>query len=233
MGYVAHVRAFFVIPSYNDAIGLDRVLPQFQEHPHLNTVVVDDCSTDFTAKTLTKYPHIHHIRHPINLGQGAALKTGIEFALSRGADAIVTFDADGQHQLIDALSMLECLKQQHCDVVLGSRFLNSRNTVNMPNTRRLVLKLAVWFTKISTGLELSDTHNGLRALSKKAAQSINISQDRMAHASQILSEIARLKLKYVEHPVTIIYSEYSLQKGQKLSNSFNILWELFSEKFRG
>jgi glycosyltransferase involved in cell wall biosynthesis len=164
-------------------------------------------------------------RHPTNLGQGAALQTGIDYALQRDAKAIVTFDADGQHQPADALGMIDVLDRERCDVVLASRFRGM--TEGMSASRAFVLKVAVWYTRLTTGLMLTDTHNGLRVLSRSAAERLRIRQNRMAHASEILEAIGALGLRYVEVPATMVYTEYSKAKGQSLTGTFNILVDLY------
>ncbi|WP_204366234.1 glycosyltransferase family 2 protein [Afipia sp. OHSU_II-C1] len=163
-------------------------------------------------------------RHPVNLGQGAALQTGIDYALSRGADHIVTFDADGQHRPIDAADMVKILDSGRFDVVLASRFLG--HTVGMQLSKRLLLKLATLYTRVTTGLEISDTHNGLRVFSANAARKIRIRQNRMAHASEILELISKLGLRYTEAPCTIIYTDYSMAKGQRMVGAVSILKDL-------
>ena len=164
------------------------------------------------------------LRHPINLGQGAALQTGIRYALSAGAEYVVTFDADGQHRVEDIASLLDIRSRTNAEVVLGSRFLG--HAENIPPRRRMVLKAAVVFTRLTSGVKLTDTHNGLRLLTRSAAQQIRITQNRMAHASQIVEQIHKLGLTVAEAPVSIVYTEYSLRKGQKLGNAFNVLSEL-------
>ena len=166
------------------------------------------------------------VQHPINLGQGAALRTGLDFALTqKGADFFVTFDSDGQHSVDDALAMVTRLSKGDLDIVVGSRFLDNRTKPGF--VKVVVLKLAVKFENIMTGVKLTDAHNGLRALSRKAAQVIRIDQNRMAHASEIVSEIGRNKLRYEEMPVHLVYTEYSKSKGQSVWNSVNILSDLF------
>jgi glycosyltransferase involved in cell wall biosynthesis len=164
------------------------------------------------------------LRHAVNLGQGAALQTGIDFALSRGAKYLVTFDADGQHDVADIPRLLEPLQQDGIDVALGSRFLGS--AVGMPPARWLILKMAVVFTRIFSRIRVTDTHNGLRALNRRAAQRIRITQNGMAHASQILDEIGPQGLSYREVPVTIHYSQEALQKGQSSWNCVRIVGKL-------
>jgi len=214
---------WLVIPAYNEgqviASTLHDALAYFQ-----NVVVVDDCSNDDT-RAIAAQAGAHVCRHPINLGQGAALQTGIDYAVAQGADRIVTFDADGQHRPIDAISMLETIEREGCDVVLASRFLGEAEGISQ--RKRRFLQLATWYTRITTGLSVTDTHNGLRALSRRAAMTIRIEQNRMAHASEILEEIARHGLSYVEVPCTIIYTSYSKAKGQRMSGAFAILFDLY------
>lgn len=188
-----------------------------------NLVVVDDGSTDDALEQSAR-AGATVLRHPINLGQGAALQTGIKYALQRGADYIVTFDADGQHQVKDAVAMLDMLQKENFDVVLGSRFIGT--TIGMSYGRRLLLKAAIIYTKITTGLNLTDAHNGLRVFSRTAAMNINIRQNRMAHASEILEQISAKKMRYVEYGNTIRYTDYSKLKGQKPSNAINIIVDL-------
>jgi polyprenyl-phospho-N-acetylgalactosaminyl synthase len=110
-------------------------------------------------------------------------------------------------------------------VVTGSRFLGGAE--NIPPARRAMLRAAVAFTRLTTGLKLTDAHNGLRVMTRAAASRLRIRQNRMAHASELVDQFSALGLKISEAPVTIVYSEYSLQKGQKMSNAIFILFELF------
>ena len=163
------------------------------------------------------------LRHFINRGQGAALQTGIEFALRRGARFIVTFDADGQHRVEDIPPMLEPIWRGQCEVTLGSRFLGE--TVDIPRTRRLTLRLAVLFTKFVNRVQLTDAHNGFRAFSRRAAQTIHITMDRMAHASELIDQIRLSGLPFREVPVQIRYTVYSLAKGQSSRGAIRIVWQ--------
>jgi glycosyltransferase involved in cell wall biosynthesis len=219
-------RVFFVIPGYNEAASVAQVVRQVCSR-FLNVVVVDDGSSDGTARVAAD-AGATVVRHLLNRGQGAALKTGIEYALLRGADAIVTFDADGQHRLEDVDAMLAPVLANQCDIVLGSRFLAGPSGV--PFMRRLTLKLGVIFTLLVSNIRVSDTHNGLRVFSRQAAQQIRINQDRMAHASEILDEISRLKLRYREMPTRILYTEYSKRKGQRSAAAFRVAWDFFVGK---
>ena len=154
------------------------------------------------------------LRHLINRGQGAALQTGLDFALRRQAQYIVTFDADGQHRVEDIAALLAPISAGECEITLGSRFLGE--ALDMPATRRITLRLAVLFTRMVSRVPLTDAHNGLRAFSRQAGRQIRISMDRMAHASEIIDSIRQSGLPFREIPVQIRYTAYSLAKGQSL-----------------
>ena|SRR5439155_4492589 len=219
-------RVWVVIAAYNEASVIARVVADVRRRG-FSTVLVDDASTDATAEVAERAGAVI-VRHPVNLGQGAALQTGIEFALYKGSDVIVTFDGDGQHRAADIAGLVDALEQHGVDYVLGSRFLGG--AVNLPTARRLLLKAATRLTRIISGLSLTDTHNGLRAMTRRGASAIRLRHNRMAHASEILSQIAASGLKYVEVPVTIEYSAYSLAKGQKLGDALSILVDLSARR---
>lgn len=219
---------WIVIPAFNEGAVIGDVARSVLER-YSNVVVVDDGSKDETWR-IARDAGAAVVRHPINLGQGAALQTGVEYAVLRGADLIVTFDGDGQHQVDDIATMIREIQRTNSDVALGSRFLG--RTVGLPWARRLVLKAAVVFTWVTTGLKLTDAHNGLRVLSRNAVKKLEMYQDGMAHASEIISNIASNHLRFVEVPVTIVYTEHSLRKGQKLSNLFSIIGEILSGGMR-
>jgi len=212
-----------VIPLYNEeqVIGevVAQVLTAFQQ-----VVCVDDGSTDHSADVAAK-AGARVVRHPLNLGQGAALQTGFEYALSDPTmKYVLTFDADGQHQVADAVGMVERLRAGEADVVFGSRFLDERTKPSF--SKKLVLRAAVGYTNLTTHTRLTDAHNGLRAIHRPVLEKIKITQNRMAHASELVAQIGASKASYVEHPVHILYNDYSKAKGQSLWNSVNILADL-------
>jgi glycosyltransferase involved in cell wall biosynthesis len=215
-------KIWVVMAAYNEEKRLANTLRQLTDLP-LQVVVVDDGSRDKTYEAALDH-NVWALRHRINCGQGAALQTGIDFALEQGADAVATFDADGQHCIEDMQRMLEPVLNEEVDVALGSRFLGT--TIGMTSSRWLILKLGVIFTRLVSGIRVTDTHNGFRVLSRKAAQTIRIHQDRMAHASEILDRIIQHKLRFCEVPVTIRYSEETLRKGQSSWNAVKIASEL-------
>ncbi len=211
--------AFVVMPAHNEAACVESVLRELVA-VYPNVVVVDDGSSDDTAALARRLaPYV--LTHSINRGQGAALQTGIEFALRRGARYVVTFDADGQHCAGDIAALLEPIHAGECEITLGSRFLGT--TIAMPPTRRLLLRLAVLFTRIVNRMPLTDAHNGMRAFSRQAAECIQISMDRMAHASEIIDLVRRSGLPYREVGVQIRYTKYSLAKGQSLRDALRVI----------
>ena len=219
-------RVFIVIAAFNEARTIRDVVQKLLVH-YPDLVVVDDASSDGTALCL-KGLKVFLLRHILNRGQGAALQTGITFALEQGADVIVTFDADGQHHEKNIPALVEPILRGECDVSLGSRFLGSAH--NLPFTRRVILKAGVLFTRMASGIKVTDVHNGLRAFSSEAACSLQISMDRMAHASEILDHLKTRKLRFKEVPVDISYSTLSLQKGQGSWGALKIVLDVFYKK---
>lgn len=213
------VRVFILIPAYREAQVIGDVIRNL--HPLKHTVVViNDGSPDNTADVARAAGAIV-LTHCMNLGQGAALQTGLEYARRQRADRVVTFDADGQHSPDDVTALLHAMDEKDVDIALGSRFLGKAPGIGW--LRKLILKLAVIYTNLSTGLRLTDTHNGLRALGATAIDCIQLKQNRMAHASELLQQVAEHRLRYTEVPCTITYTPYSVAKGQKLFNAVNIL----------
>lgn len=212
-----------IVPAYNESTRLTATLSKLCQAGDYQVVVVDDGSKDETAHVAATWP-VHVLRHPINCGQGAAIQTGIDYALSQGAQALVTFDGDGQHDAREIERLLEPLRSGVADVVLGSRFLGV--TIKMPVSRHALLMAATWYTRLTTRLSVTDTHNGLRAFTREAAMQVRIRHPRMAHASEILEEIARHGLRWAEAPVTIRYTEETLAKGQSGWDAMRIVGQL-------
>jgi len=220
-------NVFIIIPAFNENTVIKSVVEEISQFNY-SIIVIDDGSEISLLPLLRNMP-VDYIRHRINLGQGAAIQTGIEYALTKGAEYIVTFDADGQHDTIDIQKLLDPLQNNKADIVFGSRFIEN-STQNMPKGRKFVLLLARLFNFFITGLFLSDAHNGLRAMNKKAASLIKIKENGMAHASEILVQVKNKKLRFVEVPVTIKYTTYSTKKGQTGWSSFRIFFDLLLNK---
>ena len=218
---------WIVIAAYNEAHSIGHVLKDLAKAGYKNVVVVDDGSDDDTSRIAHQYTS-HVLKHVVNRGQGASLKTGIDYALAKGADIVVTFDADGQHRVEDIPELMKPVQKDEVDVALGSRFLKKGS--NVPFFRKIMLKGGVLIVWVFYGLKLTDVHNGFRALSHHAAEQIEITTDRMEHASEILSEIKKKKLRYVEVPVIIKYTEYSKAHGQSSWNALRIFYKMLMHK---
>jgi glycosyltransferase involved in cell wall biosynthesis len=217
---VVRAETFIVIAAYNEASCIRRVAGEVREH-FPNVVVVDDGSSDATFQE-ARQGATYVLRHSINRGQGAALQTGIEFALQCGAKYVVTFDADGQHRREDVPAMVGPIARGECDITLGSRFLGG--TENMPASRRRMLRLAVLFTRVVNRVNVTDAHNGFRAFSRRAAERIHITLDRMEHASELIDQVRQSGLPFREVPVQIRYTSYSIGKGQSSRNAIRIVF---------
>lgn len=212
-----------VVPVYNEASVVGDVVRELKQQYAL-VVCVDDGSRDDSAHVVAEAGAVL-VQHPINLGQGAALRTGIEYGMTlRSVRWFVTFDADGQHE-VDAIGqMLEVLRAERAQIVFGSRFLDKRT--DMTRAKRIVLRAAVRYSRASTGLALSDTHNGLRAFDREVAAALDLQLNGMAHASELLSIVAQRGFRYAEIPVHIRYTDYSRGKGQPLINAVNIVFDM-------
>jgi glycosyltransferase involved in cell wall biosynthesis len=211
---------FVIVPAYNEAKNIGRVISGLFSQGLKNVVVVDDGSTDQTV-FIAEAAGAIVLRHEVNRGQGASLQTGDEYALAHGASAVVHFDADGQFNPTDIAKALVVMKDKNVEVVLGSRFLDNRS--RMPWTKKyLVLPIARLINHFLTGLKLTDAHNGFRILSHSALEKISISQDRMAHNSEIIQQIRQKNLSYLEYPVEVTYNEY----GQGVGGGLKIIWEI-------
>jgi len=220
---------YITIPLYNDEKMILNVIDNLKDNGYKNIVVVDDGSRDNGYDVVRNSNKAIIGKHIINRGQGAALQTGMEIAIDKGAKYIVHFDSDGQHDVKDLDNMLETLVNGKYDIVLGSRFLQENN---IPLSKKILLRGGIIFTYLLSHIWLTDVHNGLRAMTVETAKKLNIQHDRMEHASEILDKIKVLNLKYTEVPVTIHYTEYSMSKGQSIFNSINIAWKLISSKLK-
>ncbi len=216
-------QIYVVIAAYNEELQIGAVLESLLKINKYNIIVVNDGSQDNTAQIVSRYPVIL-LSHRINRGQGAALATGTQYALSKSADIIVHFDADGQFLAQEIEKVIAPIIAGSADVVFGSKFLQANS---VPLLKKILLiKPAIIFNNLFTGIKLTDVHNGFRALSSKAAKKINIRQDAMAHASEIVAQVKEQKLSYQEVPVTVIYKEF----GQGLVGGLKILRDLFIKK---
>jgi glycosyltransferase involved in cell wall biosynthesis len=204
------MKTFIVIAAYNEGKSISKVISRLSKAGYHDIVVVDDGSKDDTYNVALE-SGATVLKHVVNRGQGAALKTGIDYSYKSGADIIVTFDADGQHRVEDLNAMIAPVESRKYDITVGSRFLKP---VYMPFFRKLTLKIAVFVVWFFYGAKMTDAHNGFRAMNRKAAKTICITSDRMEHASQIVEEIHKKHLRFKEVPIVILYTDYSMKHGQ-------------------
>ena len=213
-----------IVPFYNEEEVIAKVLSELIDKNY-NVLAIDDGSTDKSSE-IAKSFNCKVLTHPSNFGQGAALQTGISFArLNPNIKIFVTFDSDGQHKVSNIEDVIKPIANNETDFVFGTRFQDDKT--KFPFFKRFILKLAIKYTKLSTGVAITDTHNGFRAFNKEAARMINLDFPGMTHASEFLEKAGRSGLRIKEVPVHIIYTQYSKRKGQSLWNSINILTDLF------
>jgi glycosyltransferase involved in cell wall biosynthesis len=217
---------WIVVPAYNEAAVIGEVIADLRSvFDHV--VCVDDGSQDDTGAIALR-AGAHLVRHPVNLGQGAAIQTGIEYARSQpGAEVFVTFDADGQHRVKDVMRMIDKLTAEDVDIVIGTRFADQGVHSEVPLLKRIVLRTAVWLSPRSRRLNLSDAHNGLRVFNRKVAGGLDIAMSGMGHASEIIALVDENNWRVTEEPVEILYTDYSKSKGQPLVNGVNIVFDVF------
>lgn len=221
---------FVIVPVFNEEKVIGSILDLLKKQ-FTNIVCIDDGSSD-RSFDIIKSKKVYILKHLINLGQGAALQTGINFAILKKAKFFLTFDSDGQHSIKDAMEMINVFKNKKIDIVFGSRFLNLKYQKQIPTFRRLILKLGIILSNFLSNIRLSDTHNGLRIFNLRFAKKLQIKFDGMSHPHNFLTNTYKYKFKYTEHPTNIIYSKYSLSKGQKNINSINILFDIIFSKFK-
>src|SRR3954454_22422451 len=214
---------WIIIPAFNEASVIGDVISDVRS-VFGNVVCVDDGSRDDTGDSALR-AGAHVVRHPVNLGQGAAIQTGVEYARSRpGAAVFATFDADGQHRVKDVVRMIDRLTAEDLDIVIGTRF-GDRTPERMPTLKRLLLPVVAKLSPASRKLGLTDAHNGLRVFDRTVADGLNLTMNGMAHASEFVALIVENQWRVAEEPVEILYTDYSMSKGQPLVNGVNIIFD--------
>lgn len=223
-GETRYHDVWIVIPAFREASIIGDVISDVRsvfEH----VVCVDDGSGDATGDAALR-AGAHVVRHPVNLGQGAAIQTGVEYARRQpGAQVFATFDADGQHQVKDVVRMIDRLGVDDVDLVIGTRFADAGIVTRTPFWKRVVLRSAARLSPHSRRLGLTDAHNGLRVFNKTVADGLNITMNGMSHASEFIALAYENRWRVAEEPVEILYTDYSKSKGQPLLNGVNIVFD--------
>lgn len=213
-----------IVPFFNEEQVINKVISELIRENY-NVLAVDDGSTDSSYEKIKDFD-CTIIRHPQNFGQGAALQTGMSFAkLNPKLQFFVTFDSDGQHQVSNIESVLNPIVKNEADIVFGTRFQDDLTKFTF--IKRIILKLAVNYTQLSTGVALTDAHNGFRAFNRPSIEKIELNFPGMTHASEFVGKAGEYQLRIKEVPVHVLYTKYSKRKGQSLWNAINILTDLF------
>ena len=219
-----------VIPVYNESTVVKGVIEELKlKRPNDNIIVINDGSSDNSINVLLSIPNIYVLSHEINLGQGAALQTGINMSRILDSKYVVTFDSDGQHSVDDIEKFYNEIESKKLDIVIGSRFLSGSSS-NVSFFKKNFLKLSTLFTYLVSQIKLSDSHNGFRIINIEDNPLFEIKHNGMSHASEIVDLIKTLNMKYTEKSCTIIYTDYSMAKGQSIWNSVNIVLEIFVQR---
>lgn len=214
---------WIIVPAFNETQVIGDVIAGLRS-VFAHVVCVDDGSSDDTAD-MAWHCGAHVVSHPVNLGQGAAIQTGVEYARQQpGAAVFATFDADGQHRLKDLVAMIERLSRGDVDIVIGTRFAGATSSAT-PALKRLILRAAAWLSPSSRRLGLTDAHNGLRVFGRTVAEKLDLTMNGMSHAGEFIALIAGNRWRVAEEPVEILYTDYSVAKGQPLLNGVNIAFD--------
>ncbi|MDR1448114.1 MAG: glycosyltransferase family 2 protein [Candidatus Ancillula sp.] len=231
VGKITYDDVAIIIPVYCDIMVRDVV--NAIDDKFTTIICVNDGSPGTDVSDAIRSTRAKLVEHSVNLGQGAAIQTGVDFALlDENINYFVTFDADGQHQIKDVERLVNRMKSDpSLDIVLGSRFLGSAQNITW--LKHAMLKFAIVFSNITSGIRLTDTHNGLRVFNRKVGNDLKIHMPDFSHASEILLKISSNNWKYAEEPVTILYSEHSKKNGQSIINAINIVFDVILSKISG
>ena len=210
-----------LIPAYNESINIIEIIKELKKY-FRNILVINDGSNDDTEFLLNKNK-VSIINHYVNLGQGAALETGLKIFIRESRfKYVITFDADGQHRPLDAYKMLKKAKKEKLKAVIGTRFQSKTALKEIPFFKKITLRLAKIYERFFYGIKLTDAHNGLRVLEKELVKNfiLPIENNGMNHGTEISSKIFHSSLKFLEYPVII---KYRNKKSQSPLNAINIL----------
>jgi len=217
---VSNDSVYIVLPAKDEGPRIGRVIQKIIDLGFPLVVVVNDGSSDNTA-AIAQQAGAMVVSHPINLGPGAATQTGITYALEKGAEVIVTLDADAQHSPTDIERLVQVLQEEHLDVVIGSRFIQHQDGI--PFTRRVFNRVANLFSLLYTGVAMSDSQSGFKVIHRRFAKKLNLSFNGFEFCTEFVSLLKRHSVKYKEEPIHVSYSKETLQKGQSLLNGVRMV----------
>ncbi len=224
------LSTYVVVPAYNEEKTLGSVLEDLLRYfRREEIVVVNDGSRDKTREIAGSYG-VHVLNHLVNRGLGGALGTGLAYSVRKGAELILTFDADGQHLISDALRVMKPVAEGRADFAVGSRLKG--DVSQMPFVKRFGNFVLDTITAVFAKRYVSDSQSGLRCFNRRCASKIRITCDRYAVSSEIIIEAAKNNCRIVEVPIKAVYTEYSMRKGTNVLEGVKIALSLLFDKLR-
>ncbi len=221
-------KVFIVIPAFNEAKTIGKLLKKLKIAGYKNIVVVDDCSQDNTGKIAQKNGAVV-LKHIINRGVGGAWRTGFAYVLKQNAEIIITMDADLQHRVNEIPKIFGPILNKKADIVIGKRKFGSKK---MPLNRQIANKIGNLSTFLLFGFSVSDSQSGFRGLSRKSLEKMELHSNKMEICSEMVSEVEKNNLKLVEVPISTVYTKYSLSKGQSFKQGIKTLIRLIAVRFK-
>lgn len=217
---------YIVIPAKDEGSRIEQVVRGVRQLGYEHIIVVNDGSQDQTRHR-AEAAGAEVVSHLVNLGPGAATKTGIECALEKGADYIVTLDGDGQHYPEDIPGLLDVLQQEDLDAVLGSRFKHPDNDI--PRSRLVLNRLGNVFTALITGLWVSDSQSGMKAFRAEFGAKLDFQFSGYEFCTEFIHLVRHHRATYREIPIRVHYSKETMTKGQSVRNGFQMVLQFIRE----
>ncbi|MFA4993068.1 MAG: glycosyltransferase family 2 protein [Candidatus Omnitrophota bacterium] len=190
-----------IIPTYNESKAIGGLINQIHKLG-LKAVIIDDGSNDDTVKISLEFG-AEVLRNPSNTGKGASLIKGYAFAVSRGFEAVISMDGDGQHSADDIKSFIQKAESSGCGIIVGNRMAMTKD---MPVLRIAANRFMSWMISVITKQHIPDTQCGFRLVKKEVLQKIDFSTSKYETESEILIKASRLGFKIESVPVQTIYS---------------------------
>jgi len=216
-------RTYIVLPAKDEGTRIEAVIADIKKEGYRNIVVVDDGSTDNTAR-ISAYAGATVIRHKINLGAGAATQTGISHAISKGAHYIVTLDADQQHYPSDITTLVNKLVDDKLDVVIGNRFMGGNK---IPFTREILNGVGNIVSFMASGIWIHDSQSGFKVMSASFAKKSPLVSAGYEFCIEIIRYMKMHKANYAEVPIKVMYSKETMEKGQNIGHGLKMISRIF------
>lgn len=220
------MRIIAVIPAYNEATRIGPVVERSKSFVD-EVIVVDDGSTDNTVD-VSRQAGATILQHVLNCGAGAATMTGIEAARAHGADIVVTLDADGQHESSDIPALLEPVLADRADIVFANRF-GQKN--HIPLIRRLANGMGNIITFMATGMWVPDSQSGFKVFGPKALKQVDLRMSGFEFCTEIVRETSQHSWRALHVPTKVVYSEYTMAKGQSFANGIKTAFKILLRSF--